>query len=58
MKKHLKQTPTYIYILLAVVGSWAIAFTKAVMAEYPHLSSYNIHFGDWQYQYIFAFLFQ
>ncbi len=58
MKKHLKQTPTYIFIMLAVLGSWSIAFTKAVLAEYPNFSSYNIHFSDLQHQYIFAFLFQ
>ncbi len=60
MKKQTNhRIPTYIFVMAAVLGSWGIAFFKAVIASsYPLLSGASLPSTDLQYQYIFAFLFQ
>jgi hypothetical protein len=59
MKKLTNRTPTYIFIMVAVLVSWGLAFAKALVTQtYPQISISNLQLGDLQYQFIFAFLFQ
>ncbi|CAN5427686.1 hypothetical protein BH09BAC1_BH09BAC1_27720 [soil metagenome] len=58
MKKPTYRTPSYVFILVAVILSWGLAIAKVVVSHnYPQLSAKGLHLGDLQYQYIFAFLF-
>lgn len=57
-KPHTAQTPTYVFIVLAVLLSWGLALGKAAMvASAPEIAGTRLPWAEWNFQFILAFLF-